>query len=74
MKKPSSGLGVGLWVASTLVAVYLLGAVGCYVDFRLGFPFYYRCPEAVQATLNFIYAPFFGPLAQAFPELFPLRS
>lgn len=32
MKKPSSGLGVGLWAVGGLVALYLLGGVAYWYD------------------------------------------
>jgi hypothetical protein len=70
MKKPSSSLGIGLWVVGGLVAIYLAGAAFMYLDHRLGYPFYKLCPKPVQSAITFIYNPLFQPLYEAFPRLF----
>lgn len=34
MKKPSNGLGVGLWVVGGIVGLYLIGAIFISLDLR----------------------------------------
>jgi hypothetical protein len=71
MKKPSSGLGVGLWVVGGLVGMYLLGALAIYGDYRFNrFGTYVALPWQAKKTLGFIYTPLFTSIQMVWPGLF----
>ena len=58
MKRPSSGLGVGLWSVGGLIALYLLGFGLLWIDgevTRTGL--YHRLPPGPQAFIHAIYSP-----------------
>jgi len=54
MKKTSSGLNVGLWVAGGLVGVYLFGFVILLID-----PITVTLPDPVADAISFLYGPLF---------------
>jgi hypothetical protein len=73
MKKPSSGLGIGLATVLAIVLLYFTGGVAIYADIRNGAPVLQSFPKPVLSTLTILYAPAFQLLFHLWPELLPLR-
>jgi hypothetical protein len=57
MKKPSSGLGIGVWAVGGLVGLYLLGYAFLFADWVMGSEFKGRLPMPVQDFIQIIYLP-----------------
>ena len=57
MKRPSSGLGVGLRVVGGLVGLYLLGYLLTLADGIFGWHYFRQFPGPIISALKTIYSP-----------------